>query len=49
MEGLITNPPPIIFDAVRGGPRSRTELIEMLVKRAVEEQKAMGKERKKGR
>lgn len=38
MDRLITDPPPIIIDPKRGGPRNRTELVETLVKLAADAQ-----------
>jgi len=38
MDRLITNPPPIIVDGNRGAARNRTELIEVLVRKAAEMQ-----------
>ena len=34
MDRLITNPPSVAIDGLRGAARSRTELIEVLVKKA---------------
>lgn len=36
MDQLIADPPAELIDALRGGPRSRTELIELLVFKAAE-------------
>lgn len=38
MDGLITNPPAICIDPKLGQPRNRTELVEVLVKKAHEAQ-----------
>ena len=46
MDRLITNPPAIAIDPERGPARSRTELIEVLVAKAVEKQ---ARETKKAR
>ena len=35
MERLITNPPSILIDVKRGGPRSRNELVAVLVEHAL--------------
>jgi len=40
MDRLITNPPSIIVDGKRGAARNRTELIEVLVRKAAEQQAA---------
>ena len=37
MDRLITNPPQAIIDGVRGAARNRTELVEVLVKKAAEQ------------
>jgi len=43
MDRLITNPPEIIIDGVRGAARNRTELVKVLVKKAAELQAAAKK------
>lgn len=37
MDRLITNPPTMLIDAKRGGPRNRTELVERLIAIAAKE------------
>jgi len=44
MDRLLADPPAIIFDGVRGAARNRTELIEILVRKAADMQ---AEERKK--
>lgn len=36
MDRVITHPTEFILDGVRGAPRNRTELIEVLVRKAAE-------------
>ena len=43
MDRLITNPPAIAIDGLRGAARTRTELLEILVKKASEELADEGK------
>lgn len=38
MDKLITNPPSIVVDGIRGAARNRTELVELLVKHALKVQ-----------
>lgn len=38
MDGLITNPPAVAIDEKLGQPRNRTELVEVLVRKAYDEQ-----------
>lgn len=40
MDRLITNPPSILIDGQRGAARNRTEVVEVLVKKALEMQAA---------
>lgn len=39
MDRLITNPPAVAVDEKLGQPRNRTELVEVLVKKAFEQLK----------
>jgi hypothetical protein len=39
MDRLITNPPAVAIDADLGKPRNRTELVEVLIKKAFDELK----------
>lgn len=36
IDEMLVNPPPLLFDGFRGYPRSRTELLELLVYLAAE-------------
>jgi len=36
MDKLLENPPSVVIDGIRGAARNRTELIEVLVRKAVE-------------
>lgn len=40
MDKLITNPPSMLIDGQRGAARNRTELVKVLVKKALEAQAA---------
>ncbi len=48
MDRLITNPPAILLDSHRGAPRNRTELVEVLVKKASEMQQGQHEKPEKG-
>ncbi len=37
MDSMLVNPPLILFDSFRGYPRSRTELIELLIFQAAQQ------------
>lgn len=47
MDRLITDPPAVCFDGIRGAARNRTELITVLVQKALEEQEKMKEARSK--
>lgn len=43
MDRLLTNPPSVVIDPAKGAPRSRTELLEVLIEcaaRKSQEEKA---------
>lgn len=47
MDRLITDPPPSCFDDTRGVPRNRTELVSILIAKALAEQDKMKDKRAK--
>lgn len=38
MDSMLVNPPLMLFDSFRGYPRTRTELIELLIRLASQQQ-----------